>query len=267
LRPVIVIAAILSLGAAAWAQPAIANGGILNGASFAKGQAVAAGSLVSIFGTNLSTTTASASSVPLSTSLGGVSVTFNNIASPLIFVSHSAANGDQINAQVPYELAGSSSAQVVVNDGTASAPQTVQLAAQAPGIFFIGNGQAVAYGNTDFAFAAPTGSIPGVAAHPAKIQDPQTLVILTTGLGAVDPAIATGAGDPTTVHKTTATPVVTVGGVNAQVVFSGIAPGFPGVYQINIIVPAGAPTGNAVPLQIQMGGITTSNQITIAVSN
>jgi uncharacterized protein (TIGR03437 family) len=267
LRPVIFIAAILSLGAAAWAQPAIANGGVLNGASFAKGQAVAAGSLVSIFGTNLSTTTASASSVPLSTSLGGVSVTFNNIPSPLIFVSHSAANGDQINAQIPYELAGSSSAQVVVNDGTASAPATVQLAAQAPGIFFIGNGQAVAYGNTDFAFAAPTGSIPGVAAHPAKIQDPQTLVILTTGLGAVNPPIATGAGDPTTVHNTTSTPVVTVGGVNAQVVFSGIAPGFPGVYQINIIVPAGAPTGNAVPLQIQMGGITTSNQITIAVSN
>ncbi len=77
----------------------------------------------------------------------------------------------------------------------------------------------------------------------------------------------TASGDPTTVHNTTSTPVVTVGSVNAQVVFSGIAPGFPGVYQINIIVPAGAPTGNAIPLQIQMGGITTSNQITIAVSN
>jgi uncharacterized protein (TIGR03437 family) len=143
----------------------------------------------------------------------------------------------------------------------------VQLVPQAPGIFFINNGQAVAYGNTDFAFAAPTGSISGVNAHPAKILDPQTLVILATGLGAVNPSIADGVGDPTTVHNTTGTPVVTVGGVNAQVVFSGIAPGFPGVYQINIIVPAGAPTGNAVPLQIQMGGITTSNQITIAVSN
>jgi uncharacterized protein (TIGR03437 family) len=266
LKPAILIAAILSLGAAAWAQPAIATGGVLNGASFTKGQAVAPGSLVSIFGTNLATTTASASSVPLSTSLGGVSVTFNNIAAPLVFVSHSAANGDQINAQLPYELAGLSSAQVVVNDGTASAPQTVQLAAQAPGIFFIGSGQAVAYGNSDYAFAAPTGSIPGVAAHPAKILDPQTLVILTTGLGAVDPSIATGVGDAN-LHKTIATPVVTVGGVNAPVVFSGLAPGFPGVYQINITVPAGSPTGNAIPLQIQMGGITTSNQITIAVSN
>jgi uncharacterized protein (TIGR03437 family) len=266
-KPGIFVVAILSLTAAAWAQPAVFTGGVVNGASFAKGQAVAPGSLVSIFGTNLSTTSAAASSVPLSTSLGGVSVTFNNIPAPLILVSHSAANGDQINAQIPYELAGSSSAQVVVNDGTASAPQTVQLAAQAPGIFVLGNGQAVAYGNTDFAFAAPAGSIPGVTSHPAKILDPQTLVILATGLGAVNPSIPDGSGDPTTIHNTTSTPVVTVGGVNAQVVFSGIAPGFPGVYQINIIVPAGSPTGDAVPLQIQMGGITTTNQVTIAVSN
>jgi uncharacterized protein (TIGR03437 family) len=61
--------------------------------------------------------------------------------------------------------------------------------------------------------------------------------------------------------------VVTVGNVQAQVVFSGILPGFPGVYQLNILIQPGTPTGNAIPLQIQMGAITTSNQITIAVSN
>ncbi len=103
--------------------------------------------------------------------------------------------------------------------------------------------------------------------HPAKIGDPQTLVILATGLGPVTPAIADGAGDPTTIHNTTGTPVVMVGNVAANVVFSGILPGFPGVYQINIIIQPGTPTGNAIPLQIQMGGITTSNQVTIAVSN
>ena len=254
MKPVTLILAILSLGVAAYAQPAVAAGGVLNGASFEKGQAVAPGSLVSIFGTNLAATTASASTVPLSTTLGGVSVTFNNIPAPLIFVSHSAANGDQINAQVPYELAGSSSAQVVVTNGTPSAPAAVSLVSAAPGIFQLGGGQAVAYGNSDYAFAAPSGSIPGANAHPAKIQDPQTLVILATGLGAVTPSIATGAGDPTTVHNTTTMPVVMVGGVNAPVVFSGILPGFPGVYQINITVPSGAPTGNAVPLQIVMGG-------------
>jgi len=256
------ILAIFSLSLAANAQPSVAAGGVLNGASFATGQPVAPGSLVSIFGTNLASTSSAATSVPLSTSLGNVVVTFNNIAAPLNYVS-----GTQINAQVPFELTGSSTAQVVVsNGGAVSAPQSVQLASVAPGIFYFGSGQAIAYGNTDYTFAAAPGSIPGLTTHPAKILDPQTLVILTTGLGPVMPPIATGAGDPTIIHNTVTAPTVTVGNVPAQVVFSGILPGFPGVYQVNII-QAGTPTGNAVPLQIQMGGITTSNQITIAVSN
>ena len=174
----------------------------------------------------------------------------------------------QINAQLPFELTGSSTAQVVVtNNGSASAPQSLQVATIAPGIFALTGGQAVAYGNTDYQFAAPAGSISGLTTHPAKILDPQTLVILATGLGPVNPPIADGVGDPTTIHNTTTNPVVTVGNVQAQVVFSGILPGFPGVYQINIIIQAGTPTGNAVPLQIQMGGITTTNSTTIAVSN
>jgi len=259
------ILAIFSLSLAAYAQssPSVASGGVLNGASFATGQPVAPGSLVSIFGTNLASTSSAATTVPLSTSLGGVKVTFNNIAAPLNYVS-----GGQINAQMPFELTGSSTAQVVVtNNGTASAPQSLQVASIAPGIFSLTGGQAVAYGNTDYMFAAPAGSIPGLTTHPAKILDPQTLVILATGLGPVSPAIADGVGDPTTIHNTTTSPVVMVGSVQAQVVFSGILPGFPGVYQINIIIQAGTPTGNAVPLQIQMGGITTSNSTTIAVSN
>jgi uncharacterized protein (TIGR03437 family) len=256
--------AISSLGLAAYGQqPSVSDGGVLNGASFATGQPVAPGSLISIFGANLASTSAMATSVPLSTSLANVSVTFNNIAAPLNYVS-----GGQINAQLPFELTGASTAQVVVtNSGAASAPQTVQLASIAPGIFSLGTGQAVAYGNTDYIFAAAPGSIPGLTTQPAKIGDPQTLVILATGLGPVNPPIATGAGDPAVIHNTTTNPVVLVGNVQAQLVFSGILPGFPGVYQVNIIIQPGTPTGNAIPLQIQMGGITTSNQITIAVSN
>ncbi len=257
------ILAIFLLAAAAYAQPSVAAGGVLNGASFATGQPVAPGSLVSIFGTSLASTNSAATTVPLSTSLGNVQVKFNNIAAPLNFVS-----SGQINAQVPFELTGSSTAQVVVTNGAASsAPQTVQLVSIAPGIFSLTGGQAVAYGNTDFQFAAPAGSIPGLTTHPAKILDPQTLVILATGLGPVNPPIASGAGDPTVLHQTPTMPVVTVGNVAAQVVFSGILPGFPGVYQVNIIIQSGTPTGNAVPIQIQMGGITTTNTTTIAVSN
>jgi uncharacterized protein (TIGR03437 family) len=257
------VLAIFSLSLAAYAQPSVAAGGVLNGASFATGQPVAPGSLVSIFGTNLASTNAAATTVPLSTSLGNVKVTFNNVAAPLNYVS-----SGQINAQMPFELTGSSTAQVVVTNGTtSSAPQTLQVASIAPGIFSLTGGQAVAYGNTDYTFAAAPGAISGLTTHPAKILDPQTLVVLATGLGPVNPPIADGVGDPTTIHNTTTIPVVMVGNVQAQVVFSGILPGFPGVYQVNIIIQAGTPTGNAIPLQIQMGGITTSNTTTIAVSN
>jgi uncharacterized protein (TIGR03437 family) len=177
-------------------------------------------------------------------------------------------SGGQVNAQVPFELTGSSTAQVVVtNNGVSSAPQNLQVASIAPGIFSLTGGQAVAYGNTNYTFAAAPGSIPGLTTQPAKILDPQTLVILATGLGPVNPPIADGVGDPTVIHNTTTNPTVTVGSVPAQVVFSGILPGFPGVYQINIIIQAGTPTGNAIPLQISMGGITTSSSTTIAVSN
>jgi uncharacterized protein (TIGR03437 family) len=257
------ILAIFSLTLAAYAQPSVAAGGVLNGASFATGQPVAPGSLVSIFGTDLASTSSAATSVPLSTKLANVQVTFNNIAAPLNYVS-----GGQINAQVPFELTGASTAQVVVtNNGSASAPQSLQVASIAPGIFSLTGGQAIAYGNSSYIFAAPSGSIPGLTTQPAKILDPQTLVILATGLGPVMPPIPDGVGDPTVIHNTTASPAVLVGNVPAQVVFSGILPGFPGVYQINVIIQAGTPTGNAVPLQIQMGGITTSSSTTIAVSN
>lgn len=255
--------------------PVIAPGGVLNGASFDKtGQPIPPGALVSIFGTDLSAATASADSVPLSTSLSNVTVTFNGIAAPMKDVVHSAANGDQINAQVPWEAlsagATSGTAQVVVTrNGVASAPLPVTLGPAAPGIFSFqfGTGQAVAYGNSDGAIAAPINSGLPFTSRPAKIADPQTLVILCTGLGPVNPPVKTG--DKVTdglLHETPTKPVVMVGGVQANVVFSGMTPQFVGVYQLNIVIAAGTPTGDKVPLQITMNGVTSRNDVTIAVS-
>ncbi len=255
--------------------PVIAPGGVLNGASFDKtGQPIPPGSLISIFGTDLSAATASADSVPLSTSLSNVTVTFNGIAAPLKDVVHNAAGGDQINAQVPWEVlpAGMSSgtAQVVVSrNGVDSAPLPITLGVAAPGIFTFpgGVGQAVAYGNSDGAIAAPINSGLPFVSRPAKIGDPTTLVILATGLGPVNPPVTTGANaNDGQLHQTTTLPQVTVGGVPAQVVFAGMTPQFVGVYQINIVIAAGTPTGNAIPLQISMNGVTSRNDVTIAVT-
>ena len=175
--------------------------------------------------------------------------------------------------------------QVVVSRGNvASAAQTVPVAKAAPGVFAIqlaggavvgsGLGQAIAYGNSDGIIAAPVGAITGLATHPAKINDPSTLVILATGLGAVDTTVKDGDVPSVITSQTLVTPTVTVGGVPAQVVFSGMVGrdatgknfGFVGVYQINIIIAPGTPTGDAVKLQVSMNNVSSRPDVTIAVS-
>jgi len=201
-------------------------------------------------------------SVPLSTKVGDVTVTINGLAAPIQF-----AGPNQINVQVPWTAQVSDSAgagQVVVtNAGTASAAAPVTIAASAPAIYNIG-GQAIAV-NADGSLAAPANAIPGFTTRPARIGDSGGLVIFATGLGAVDPAPADGANSADQQRSTLAKPVILIGGVAAQVTFSGLSPQFVGVNQINVTVAAGTPTGNAVALQIQIGS-TNSNLATIAVS-
>jgi len=255
---------------AAFAQaPSVANGGVLNAASFDRTQPVASGSLVSIFGTNLATSLSQADSIPLSNKLGDTTVTFNNIPAPLLFVNHDAANGDQINAQLPWEIQGGTAQVVVTKGGVASAPVSFQVNTGAPGLFAVnfGTGQAIAYGNSDGLLAAAPGAIPGLNTHAAKIGDQTTLVLLATGLGPVTGSVQTGdIVRDGALHTCINTPTVLVGGVKAQVAFAGLTPQFVGVYQINIVIQPGTPTGNAVPVQIQSNGITTTDKITIAVS-
>jgi len=252
---------------------------IQNSATGASAGGIVPGSLITLYGTNLATTLTQSKSVPLSNTLDNVTVRFNGVQAPLYFVSP-----NQINAQVPWEVVpvtapgSSGTVQMVVNrNGTPSAPATYAAATIDPGIFAItldsggnvigtGVGQAIAYGNTDYQFAAPPGSINGYTTHAAKIGDPLTLAILATGLGPVDAPVQTGNGVTTAINTVTK-PEVLVGGVSAQVVFSGVYPVSPGVYQLNIIIQPGTPTGNAVPLQIRMNGITTTNKVTIAVTN
>src|SRR5260370_23967022 len=147
--------------------PAIVSGGVLNGASFTKDQAVTPGSLVSIFGTELASGLTQNDSIPLSTSLSNVSVTFNNIPAGLYFVSPG-----QVNAQIPWNVvpSGSGTATVVVTrNGTASAPQTFNIVPVAPGIFYLpdNGGWAIAI-NADGSLAAPANAIPGIAPIPQK---------------------------------------------------------------------------------------------------
>jgi minor extracellular serine protease Vpr len=246
------------------AQPSVVPGGVLNAASFAKnasgqGTPVSPGSLVSIFGTGLGTTQADADSVPFSTSLGGVSVTFNGIPAPLRDVVPAS---QLVNAQIPFEVlsAGQTSGtvNVVVTVGTVqTAPQTVSIVAQAPGVFTIppGVGNVIMADINQGFIVGPAGQNIGLGPM-QPIPRGDFAFFYATGLGAFMPAgnsnpVADGGvGDPGVTYQTVNLPQVTIGGIQAQVLFAGQAPGFPGVYQVNIQIPQNAPTGNGIAVRM-----------------
>ena len=259
-----ILLATSSLAALSVAQTTVYPGGVVNSASFSKTQAVAPGAIVAIFGTNLSSNTVPADTVPLSTLINNTSVTFNGIAAPLLFV----ASG-QINAQMPWEaLQGGATTGtvniVVQNAGSASTPVPIQVASIAPGIYSIppGAGYAVAINNADGSIAAPPGAIPGINTHPAKVND--VIILYASGLGPLDIPVKDGFASTDATRRTLTTPTLLLNNTPANIFFSGMTPQFPGINQINFFVPQVSP-GNSLPLQLQVAGVTTTDQVVMAV--
>ncbi len=164
----------------------------------------------------------------------------------------------QINAQVPFETA-TGNAQVQVRRGSAvSETRTVVVSLVSPGIFIMDQGSsagAILHGDT---YALVT------AAAPARAGE--RLLIYTTGLGPLKIGVRSGASGPSAppYADTVMLPTVMIGGLQASVLYSGLAPGLAGLYQLNIQVPAGAQPGN-LPVQVLLNG-TSSNTATLAVA-
>jgi uncharacterized protein (TIGR03437 family) len=220
---------------------------------------VAVGSLTSIFGSGLAGTLASTDSAVLSTTLSDVdSVTINGQAVPLVVVSDS-----QINAQVPWEtVPGQVNIAVNRRSGSSSA-FTAQVTTFAPALMSLNLGRLQALAtNSDATLAAPANAIPGLVSHPAKAGG--TITLLATGLGPVSQA-TTGRTSPDGSAQTTALPVVLIGGIQANVISAGLSQQYVGVYQVQVVVPDNVPTGSGVPVQIQAGGVTSSEPATIAI--
>jgi uncharacterized protein (TIGR03437 family) len=231
--------------------PSVSAGGVVDGASFRS--AIAAGAIVSLFGENLSGSTLNASSLPLPTGLGGTSVAVNGIAAPLFFVSPT-----QLNVQLPFNLSAGVVNVQVTRDGVASAAQAVTISSFSPALFTVpsgGSGPGAILHNS-------TGVLVSASAPAARGE---FLSIFATGLGAVQPLVESGAPGPSDPPSQTTTGVtVTIGGIPALTNFSGLAPTFAGLYQINAQVPQGVASGNSVPVIVTIGGVS-SNVATIAV--
>jgi uncharacterized protein (TIGR03437 family) len=209
-------------------EPKLSAGGAVDAADSLG--TLAPGALASIYGQGLASATAGAASLPLPTEVAGASMTVNGVLAPILF-----ASSGQVNVQIPWETQPGTATIAARFKGVSGNSITATVGQVAPGIFVT---------------VYPDGSL--TTGKPAAAGD--VLVIYANGLGPVNPSVATGAASPGTPAVTTQTPTVTVGGVNAEVLFSGLTPGLAGLYQVNMRVPSGFVVGANTPVVLTIGG-------------
>lgn len=205
--------------------PAINPGAVLHIFDPHVGAPLAPGTVVQIYGDRLAPSAAAASTIPLPTSLNGVSLIVGGLPAPLYYVGPG-----QIDAQLPFELTGTNQYQaIVVNNNALSAPAPFETVPVEPGIAVLGDGSANAQHADGTSVTAAAPAVPG-----------ETIVLYLAGMGLLDETVSTGAGSPVTplAHPAVA-PAVTVGGVAVTPSFAGLTPGLVGLYQINLAVPQG----------------------------
>jgi uncharacterized protein (TIGR03437 family) len=254
--------------------PEIAAGGVVDAASFLTPHGFAAGSYITIFGSGLSETPAVYQTPYLPLSLAGVSVSFDapsaNIHVPggLYYVS-----GGQISVQIPWELAGAAAAtvKVTLSDSASrsiragdtllgtyqSQLMTVPLAAWSPAFFEYPE---AASGKT---LAAALDENNALVSSANPVARGHVVQFFVNGLGAVLAGTQPASGQPspaTVLARTATVPTVTIGGVAAQVEFSGLAPDLVGLYQVNAVVPTGVGAG-LLQASISIGQATSKTTL------
>jgi uncharacterized protein (TIGR03437 family) len=236
--------------------PALPAEGVTTAANFQSSKPLAPGALISLFGLQLSDGTASADGLPLPTSLASTTVIIDNTPLPLLF-----ASDRQVNAIIPLNLAENTQHRLFIRRGsTYSYPVAIDLGPAQPEIFKT---------NPEGSQGQIYKFIPGGAALRADAANPvvagDVIIIYCAGLGKVDPPVQAGLAVPSQPLSQTVLPVtLRIGGVQANVFFAGLAPGFSGLYQINAFVPAVPETGDAVLVVVEVAG-QQSPQVTMAV--
>jgi uncharacterized protein (TIGR03437 family) len=199
------------------------------------------GSAASIFGTFLGVATSAATDSTLPYSLGGVSVFVDGVRAPLYFVSSS-----QINFQVPWKVA-DQLATINVTNGVWNLTITNSVLSSWPGLF-----SPILHG-ADYSLV--TSDNPAV--------DGEVVLLYATGLGPVSNTPVDGAPGPDAPLAVTKTPPqVAINGVASSVLWSGLAPGFVGLYQVNVRVPMGIHGNNSVEMTL---ADAPSNTLSLAI--
>lgn len=238
--------------------------GVVNNATF-QPETVAQGDIVALFGDQLTMSAPQqASSLPLATTLGDTRVFVNDQPAPVYYTSY-----NQINFQIPYEAATGAAVVRVERGGQRGNSISLNIARAIPRVLRLGIKDYGIIVNQDGSFPIP--ATPGVNSHPAKVGD--TLVIYALGLGQTTPSVTSGTAAPSSpLALVTRTNRVIFGGgggffgdgVTTTPFFVGLTPGFVGLYQINVVIPDGTPSGSEVGLLLS-GDDGPSNRVTIAV--
>ena len=245
-----------------FAQPVLPSNGVVNTADYTAN--IAPGTLISLFGSGFATGLTSADKTPLPTILGGATVELNDGSGstwtplPLFFVAPT-----QINGQFPFDFHGKTVQVRVRNASGISAAASINLQAVAPRLLtksMDGRGEAILTDAMDYKLVS--------AAVPARGNEYLTLYL--TGLGAVTgtavagkPAGDNGANGP--LNATVAQPAVSIGGTPAQVLWAGLAPGWIGLYQMNVQVAGDTPTGSQI-VTVAAGAAKSQDNVLITVS-
>ena len=229
---------------------------VTNAADYSK-DAVSPGEIVTLFGSGLgpaSSVTLQVSNGTVTNSLSGTQVLFDGVAAPMTYTQNI-----QVNAVVPYGVAGKTSTQVQVQyQGVVSNTVTMPVRAATPAIFSLDS-----TGVGPGAILNQDTSIDSTGNPAARSS---VIALYCTGGGVTAPASADGAVTADASFLLAQLPVVTIGGVNAVVQYAGAAPGsVAGLTQINVVVPPGLAPALALPVIVKIGDFASTNGVTVAV--
>jgi len=245
------------------------SGGVVSASAFGGFSAISPGSWIEIYGGNLSLDTRgwagsdfNGNNAP--TSLDGTTVTIDGQSAFVDYISPG-----QVNAQVPSNITTGSQQVVVATALGVSAPYSITVNPTQPGLlapadFKVNGAQYLAALLSDgVTYVLPTGAISGVPSQPAHPGD--TIILYGVGFGTVTPEIP--AGEIVQQSNTLSNKLqILLGGKSATLSYAGLAPGYVGLYQFNVVVPDVA-VSDMVSVTFNLGGVPSTQSLYTAIGN
>ena len=249
-------------------SPAINANGVISATAFGGFPYAAPGSYIEIYGSNFADTSGGWDTAFVDgrapTALQGVTVTIDGKPAFVNFVSP-----NQVNVQVPADVSIGGSVPVVVNFKDRSSAATMlsirgtAAGLLAPSAFKSDGKQYAAVFHHSTGTLVGNGAVPNSAATPAVPGE--TLTFYGIGFGPVNPGPVAGqlASGPASIVDSVA---FFFGNVQAQVLYAGLVPDLVGIYQFNVVVPAGLGGGD-IPLRVQLGANAVPQTLFVPVQN